>query len=328
MSILVTGATGYLGQRLAMHLAQRAHDVHLLVRNASATKMLTHPRIRIHTGDITQIASVRGAMTGCTHVFHVAGLARLSHKDPSLFYRVNVDGTRNVLQAALEAGVKKMVYTSSTGVIGPSLGIPMSESDPRIFGYTNDYEISKHMAEQLVEEYAMLGLHGVIVSPSRVYGPGIETYSNGVNRFIRNTLNHPVTFIPDCGRVKSNYAFIDDVVHGHILAMEKGIQGEKYILGGENVPFATLVDLIRQHTPQRKPLVRLPKSVIRAAAGCIAATAWLGRRSPALTPKVIDRLFQEFIFSSDKAITQLGYEITPFAEGVKQTVHFLQNGKH
>src|SRR5690606_2821563 len=140
--VFITGATGYIGQRLAHTLAGQGIRVHALVRNPKAAGLLNHPQIRCFEGDLQDIESVRKAMKGCEQVYHVGGLARLVHKDSSLFYKINVDGTRNLLLAATDAGIRKFVYTSTTGVIGPSLREPMCESDPRIIGYDNDYEAS------------------------------------------------------------------------------------------------------------------------------------------------------------------------------------------
>ncbi|HLF65321.1 MAG TPA: NAD-dependent epimerase/dehydratase family protein [Saprospiraceae bacterium] len=325
---LITGASGYIGQRLALYLANQGETVHVLVRNRAARQILNHPDIHLFEGDIQDLEAVHRAMNGCTHAYHVAGLARLAHKDPTLFYRTNVDGTKNLLQAAFDANVKKIVYTSSTAVIGPSLNKPMRESDPRIIGYDNDYEVSKQMAENLVKEFNARGLTGVIVSPSRVYGPGIATYSSGVNRFIYNFLRRGFYFVPTCDDIKSNYTYIDDVIHGHILAMLLGRGGEKYILGGENVSFGEFMRTIKMHAENKGYFIRLPKSVIKAVAMTAQAKAWTMNQSPELTPKVVDRLFQNFSFSSEKAIAELGYSITPFDEGIRKTIVHLRNGSH
>ncbi len=325
---LITGATGYIGQRLAFHLADQGEVVHVLVRNRAAQQLLNHPNIHVFIGDIEDKEAVQSAMQGCTRVYHVAGLVRLAHKDPSLFYRTNVDGTKNLLEAALEAGAKKFIYTSSTAVLGPSLNKPMRESDPRITGYDNDYETSKQMAEILVKEFNDKGLTGVIVSPSRVYGPGVATYSSGVNRFIQNFIRRGYYFVPTCDHVTSNYVYIEDVIRGHILAMELGRGGEKYILGGENISFGEFMRVIKERAESNGRFIKLPKSIIKAAALTAQAKAWAMNESPELTPKVVERLFQNFSFSSDKAVAELGYTITPFENGIRFTIAHLKNGSH
>ena len=325
---LITGATGYIGQRLAMHLAEQGESVHVLVRNQNARQILNHPNIRFFEGDLLHPDAVKAAVQGCTNVYHVAGLARLTHKDPTLFYKINVEGTRNLLEAAVTAHAENLVYTSSAGVLGPSLHKPMRESDPRTIGYDNDYEVSKLLAEKLVTEYNKNGFKTTIVAPSRVYGPGIATYSNGVNRFISRFLKRSFSFIPLRNDATSNYAFIEDVIRGHIQALNSGRGGEKYILGGENVVFSDFIRIIRECNQNKGWFIKIPKSVIKAAAFGVQLKGIVMNESPEVTPKVIDRLFQNFCFSSDKAIAELGYEITPFEEGIRQTILHLRNGRH
>ena len=327
-STLITGATGYIGQKLALHLADEGESVHLLIRNHTHRRLPSHANIQLFEGDIEDMKAVQNAIRGCTRVYHVAGLVRLTHKDPTLFYRVNVDGTKNLLQAAKEEGVRKFVYTSTTGVIGPSLGLPMRECDPRTVGYDNDYEISKEMAEILVKEYGSNGLEGVIVSPSRVYGPGLSTLSSGVNRFIKGFLKKGFAVVPLCNDVQGNYAYIDDVIKGHILAMHKGRSGEKYILGGENVSFGDLMRTIKEQSRSRGRFIKIPKSVIKVAAFGSQVKALMLNQSPEITPKVVDRLFISCAFSSEKAIDELGYSITPFIEGMRVTIGHIKNGSH
>jgi nucleoside-diphosphate-sugar epimerase len=322
---LITGATGYIGQKLAYHLAGQGLKVHLLVRNAAQRNLPSHQNISIFEGDVQDPGSVQKAIHGCTQVYHVAGLARLIHKDPSVFYRVNVDGTKNLLEAAKAEGVRKFIYTSTTGVIGPSLNQPMRECDPRTIGYDNDYETSKELAEHLVVQFSSNGLEGVIVSPSRVYGPGLSTYSSGVNRFIQGYLKKGFAVVPICDHVYGNYAYIDDVIAGHILAMEKGRNGERYILGGENVSFGSLMQAIR-HESRRGRFIRIPKSIIKTAALGSQMKAMVLRQTPELTPRMVDRLFLSCAFSSDKAIRELGYSITPFTEGIRKTISHIKNG--
>lgn len=323
-AILVTGATGFIGQRLAHHLAELGETVHVLIRNINATQFLQHPLIKIFKGDIEDIESVRHAMRGCNRVYHVAGLVRFAILDTSLFYRVNVEGTRNVLEAARGLGIEKVVFTSTTGVIGPSLTMPMSEDDPRITGYDNHYEITKHLAEVVVREFYEQGVQAVIVSPSRVYGPGITTYSNGVNRFILGFIKKKFAVIPICDDVTANYVYIDDVVKGHVLAMQSGIAGEKYILGGENISFRDFTNVIRTQSGIKGVFIKIPKSLIKAGASGVQIKAWILRQAPELTPRVVDRLFQNFSFSSDKAVRDLGYIITPFSEGIQKTIAHLK----
>src|SRR5882724_3448473 len=150
MKILVTGATGYIGQQLVKVLAERQNTVHILVRDIHSSNIPQHVNIKIFKGDITEPETIDKAIAGCERVFHAASFAKLTAKDPLVFFKVNVEGTRNILEASLKHGVKRLVYTSSGSVFGPSLKNPLCENDPRIVSFESDYDLTKHLAENLV----------------------------------------------------------------------------------------------------------------------------------------------------------------------------------
>ena len=182
MKILVIGASGYIGHQLALTLAQRVNEVNVLVRNPGSIKVPRHKNIRVFTGDITDRGSITAAMYNCEEVFHTEALIKVPAKDPSEFYKVNVEGTRNVLSKGLETGIKKLVFTSSCSVLGASQNEPGCENDPRTTQFDNDYKFTKFLAEHLVKEYIRKGLFSIIVSLSKVFGPGIETHPISVTR--------------------------------------------------------------------------------------------------------------------------------------------------
>jgi len=325
MKILITGATGYIGYKLAMEAARRNYTVHILVRDLESPLLPVHPNIVKFKGDITNKASVIAAMMNCNKVMHAAAIAKLSAKDNNVFYSVNVEGTRNMLDAALALGVKKFVFTSSGAVIGPSGKYPMSENDPRITAFENDYEISKHWAEELVKEYCRRGLFAIIVAAPRVYGPGHECNGNTMNILLKNILSMRLAFVPSCDNVVANYAFVDDVVNGHFLAMEKGLGGEKYILGGENLSYRSFFQTIKQNTGKKIRLIRIPKLLLKTwSFFYMSVCAILGKETH-VSPKVVDRLSQNRALTCDKAIRQLGYSITPFSIGIQKTILHLKN---
>jgi nucleoside-diphosphate-sugar epimerase len=328
MKIFVTGATGYIGQQLVKALADQENTVHVLVRDLHSPGIPQQANIKVYKGDITDPGTIDIAMAGCERVFHAAGFVRLTAKDPSIFFKVNVDGTRNVLEAALRQGVKKLVFTSSGAVFGPSLKIPLSENDPRIASFESDYDLTKHLAENLVREFTHKGLYGVIVNPSRVFGPGLLSYSNAINRFISWILFKKLVVVPAIGKVESNYSFIDDVVRGHLLAMEKGLAGERYILGGENVSFNELIQSVLSESGKKNNLVRLPVSILKIGGSLNNIAAKIFRHEPAFTPKMISRLLKNRTLSSNKATRQLGYSITPLKAGIQQTIHYLKQQSH
>ena len=328
MKILVTGATGYIGHQLALEAAARNYTVHILVRDIHSKHLPVHSNIIVFRGDVTNRDSVMAAMNGCNQVLHAAAIATMWEKDSSIFYKVNVEGTRNVLEAALTLGVKKLVYTSTGAVIGPSDKFPMCEKDPRITAFENDYEISKYWAEELVKEYSRKGLFAVIVAAPRVYGPGINSGGNVFERLLRKILSMGLAFVPFCDQVLANYAFVDDVINGHFLALEKGLGGEKYILGGENISYNTFFNTIKQSAGKKIRLIRVPKFLLLTWSFVHMMVCRMAGKHTNISPKIINRISQNRALSCDKAIRQLGYSITPFILGMQRTILHLNNKKY
>lgn len=325
MKILVTGASGYIGNKLTHALAERGHNIHALVRSPSSADLLRHQNIRVFVGDIMDPDSLAVAMKDCRQVYHAAALAKLWDRNRNNFYKINVGGTENVLQAALKEGVSKLVYTSSCGVWAPDEDHIYTENDPRISSFDSDYDLSKYLAEKLVREYCYKGLFTVIVNPPRVYGPGLERYSNAVNRFITQILNKKIIPLPWNLDTKANYTFIDDVINGHILAMEKGLGGERYILGGENISYKKLVDTIVAYSGRKPVFVRIPPAMIQTWAWMELAIAKLSLYEPSFTPRLAKRIQLSKMVDSSKAIRQLGYRITAFEEGMQTTIDHLKS---
>ncbi len=323
MKIFITGATGYIGNLLALKLANSGDIVHALVRNPNEAKNLDHPNIKLFKGDVNDIDSVKNAMNGCEQVFHLAAFARLWAKPSDIFYKINVEGTRNVLEATVEKNISNLVYTSSTAVFGNSLNQPLSENDPRTIGFNNDYDLSKCMAEKLVKEYAAKGLHALIVNPSRVYGPGNETFSNPFTRLLKAMMKGKIIPVPKCPEVIANYSYVHDVVEGHILAMKYGKAGERYILGGENISYRRLFQTVREIIPGRNAIA-IPKIILKIAAAMQLLRFYITKKQPAFTPSAINRYYTNSAFSCQKAIEELNYKITPFKKGMFDTIHHLK----
>lgn len=327
MKTFISGATGYLGQKLAMKLAENGEKINVLVRNKDKSHQLNHSNISIFSGDILDSDSIKVAMEGCEQVFHVAALARAWSKDPNDFYTINVEGTKNMIQVAEYHGIKKFVQTSSTGTIGPSLHQPNNEDTPRWSSFNNDYEISKHLADQELLKAVKNGFPGMIAMPSRIYGPGLESPSSGVNRLIKGFLKSRVAIIPRGNVGIANYAYIDDVVHGHIMVREKGEIGEKYILGGENVSIKELFNLIQKNSPSKGLVIPIPNGLIKFSAMTESLLSKIIHYSPRLTVDLVKRLLQNAVFDSSKAIHKLNYEITPLDHGIQKTIQHYLNTK-
>lgn len=328
MKILVTGATGYFGQRLALTLAEAGNHVNILVRDPGSVNIPRHKNIHVFKGDITNRQSITASIQDCEQVYHTAALVKIFARNAADFYKVNVEGTANVLSKALEAGVKKLVFTSSCGVMGPSLGEPRSENDPRIISFENDYEFTKFLAENLVRDYIHKGLFTVIVAPSKIFGPGIETHPMSVNKLIKKFILGKPTIIPGPGNIMSNYCFIDDVVQGHILAMAKGMGGEKYILGGENISYSNLFKMLRSLSGTKAKLMQFPKFFAQVWAILQWIQYKMTDKEPFATTKGIRHIFSNKTVTSEKAVRQLGYRLTPLDEGLQQTIQFLKTEHH
>lgn len=328
MKILVTGATGYVGHNLALTLAQNGNRVHVLVRNTNSPLIPQHPLIKVFEGDITKKETIYPSIENCDTVFHTAALVRLCSNKPIDFFDINVEGSRNMLDAAMHAGVKKFVFTSTAGVIGPSLNKEMSEEDPRITGFNNDYDLSKFLAEKLVKEYAGLGLHTVIAVPTKVFGPGIDTHPLSVNSVVKRFISGKISFCPDPDAFVSNYVFIDDLVNGHILAAAKGRKGEKYILGGENISYRDFFEKLRLVSGMKGILIPMPKNIAALYGGLHFIRHRLFRKDPFFNSKGVSQIYCNKSFSSDKAGGELGYSITPLTTALQRTIHSFKMELH
>ncbi|HEX9828241.1 MAG TPA: NAD-dependent epimerase/dehydratase family protein [Flavobacteriaceae bacterium] len=324
MNVFLTGATGYVGHQLALKLASENFVVHALVRNINSNRIPKHKSIIVFEGNLCDSESILKAMEGCAYVFHTAAYTNLKCKSIANFYNGNVVGTENVLKAALHHQIKKVIYTSTLSVFGPSFKeVPITETQPRLTSYFNDYELTKSMSEEVVLDYVKKGLDCVVLNLSQVYGPGLNTYSNGVNKLILKIAKNDVLLVPSRLNVISNYVFIDDVVNAHLLALQSGKSGEKYIIGGENISYQQLFNKIRTLTKSNIRILRINYALVKRGIMMISNLNTLFRFGFALTPKVLDSLFTHRSASSFKAESQLDYKITPFPIGLSRTIKSL-----
>lgn len=324
MKYFITGATGYIGYALTQRLVSQGHTIHALVRSLEKARILNHPEIKVFKGDINDTGSLISAMTGCEIVFHLAAEARPGASDNSVFERNNVEGTQNVLQTALNLKIKKVVLTSSAGTIQPSGEDTLSdESIPRSTEFFNEYEETKAAAEALALKFAAQGLDVCIVNPSRVYGPGLPTVSNAVTRIIDQYYRGKWRVIPGDGKSIGNYTYINDVVEGHILASEKGRAGERYILGGENLSFNELFQIIKKVTGKKRLMIKFPVPLMLMTAWILQIYGHITRSVPLITPNWVRKYMYHWRLSNAKAISELGYKVTPFEQGCSETFTWL-----
>lgn len=328
MAILITGATGYIGSKLTTALAKQKQTIHVLCRSIPELPEFQNPDIKFFRGDITDRESLKPALESVNQVYHLAAYARLWAKDKRVFHKINVEGTENVLSAAKVAGVSKIVYTSTAGVIGPSLDKPMTESDPRNAGFFNLYESTKHEAELVAMDYAKAGLPVCILNPSRIYGPGYDTGSNPITKMIELYVRGKWKVTPGSGNDIGSYPFIDDVVDGHIKAMEKGRSGERYIFGGVNATFNELMALIQQFSGVERKLRHIPFFALGMVSRLMLWNAEITGKYPLITPDWVAKYKYHWALDSAKAVNELGYRIRPLEEGIQETVAWVKQNRN
>jgi len=324
MNVFVTGASGYIGRQLTRHLLNSGYQVHAFMRALPDQPLPAHPALSLHVGDLSSIEQLAEAMRGCQMVFHLAAFAKPWAKDLTTYHRVNVEGTRNVMQAALNAGVQKVIHSSSCGVFGRSNGRPVDEDHVSDIPLLTEYDESKRKAEEIALEFVDRGLNVVIVSPTKVYGPGIWSESNAVSQLIRAYVQGDWHLLPGDGGAVACFAYVEDVVKGIALAAVNGRSGERYILGGENLSFRDFFKVLAEVSGKNYWLFPVP----------VKAMLWFGwkeeigarffNQQPLITRKWIRKYNYHLACSSDKAMRELGYGITPFHEGLKHTLQWLE----
>lgn len=325
MKCFVSGSTGFIGNKLVDALIVKGYQVNIIVRNKQ-TITTTKKEIKIFHGDLLDVDVLNEAIKGCDFVFHLAAYANIWSKDKSLAYNTNVLGTKNVLETALKNNIKKLIFTSSAATLPPSVKDEIvDETFTLPDTYLTDYETTKRKAEQLCVEYYKKGLDVVIVNPTRVFGPGFLNKSNSVTILIKKYLNGTWRFIPGKGTEIGNYVFIDDVVQGHIFAMQKGIPGEKYILGGTNISYNGFFEMLRNVSKKNRTLFHLPFFLMMAVSRFELFMAETFGKKPLITPPWVKRYLQNRPVSSKKATHQIKYSVTPLNEAMEKTIKWLNS---
>jgi dihydroflavonol-4-reductase len=324
--ILVTGASGFVGSAVARRLLQAGHQVRALVRPTSPRTNLADLQLEIVEGDLRDSDSLARAMTGIRFLFHVAADYRLWARDPQDIVRTNVEGTRTIMNAALRAGVERIVYTSSVATLKARPdGEPSDETFPLEARLAvGAYKYSKVVAERVVE--TMVGeqkLPAIIVNPSTPIGPG-DARPTPTGRIIIEAAAGRIPGYVDTGL---NLVHVDDVAAGHLVALEKGRIGQRYILGGQDVPLGDMLRDIARLVGRSPPRFRLPRLAIFPIAYGAEAIARFSGREPFVTTTGLRLAKDRMFFTSNKAERELGYWARPYGEALAEAIAwFRQNG--
>jgi len=323
---LVTGATGFVGSAVARQLLARGDAVRVLSRAESDQTNIRDLDVEVVEGDLLKPETLRGAVEGCDGVFHVAADYRLWVRNPEPMFRANVDGARAIVDAAVSAGVERIVYTSSVAVLGNVPGKAADEETPVTYAdMIGPYKQSKFRAEeavrQLIEEK---GAPVVIVNPSTPIGPR-DVKPTPTGRVIVEAASGKMPAYVDTGL---NVVHVDDVAAGHLLAFDNGSVGERYILGGDDMPLADILAIVARQTRRRPPSIKIPHGAIMPIA--YLAEAWtrmMGEDEPFVTVEGVRMARKKMFFSSAKAERELGYTHRPADQALNDAVTwFRDNG--
>jgi dihydroflavonol-4-reductase len=322
MRALVTGATGFVGAAVARALLREGWQVRVLVRGGSDRSNLQLLALEIAVGDLSERPSLDRALADCGALFHVAADYRLGAPDPRQLYSTNVEGTRNILLAARQAGVESTVYTSSVATVGiPSDGSPGDEQTAvSLEAMIGHYKRSKFLAEQVALEAAQAGQRVVIVNPSTPVGPG-DVKPTPTGQLVLDAAAGRMPAYVDTGL---NIVHVDDVAAGHLLAHHRGRSGERYILGGEDMTLKQILDCIAKLVGRKPPRVRLPYAAVLPIAYLAEAWTRVSGRRGRITLEGVRLARKRMFFSSAKAARELGYRWRPPAEALDDAVSWFR----
>jgi dihydroflavonol-4-reductase len=321
--ILITGASGFVGAAVVRQLLQAGHQVRALVRPTSARTNLVDLPVEIVVGDLRDAGSLARAMAGIRFLFHVAADYRLWARQPQDIVRTNVEGTRALMEAALRAGVERIVYTSSVATLKARPGGEPSDEtfplDPA--AAVGAYKYSKVVAERLVEAMvAERNLPAVIVNPSTPIGPRDVRPTPTGRIIVEAAAGHMPAYV-DTGL---NLVHVDDVAAGHLLALTKGRFGERYILGGQDVLLGDMLGEIARQTGRAPPRLRLPRRLIFPIAYAAEAAAYVTGREPFVTTTGLRLAKDRMFFTSAKAERELNYRARPYGEAVAEAIAWFR----
>lgn len=316
MTFFVTGATGFVGGALVRQLVAGGHRVRAIVRTPAKAGALAGLGVEFHPGDVTEKETMRAPMTGVDGVFHVAGWYKIGLRDTRDAMRVNVDGTRHVLELTQELGVSKGVYTSTLAVNSDTRGRVVDETYRFTGTHISVYDRSKADAHRLAEAFIARGLPLVIVQPGLIYGPGD---TSGVRTMLIEYLKGKMPLVP----TKTAFAWghVDDIARGHVLAMTKGQPGRNYFVCGPVHTLEEALQMAQAITGIRAPRVKARPAVLRAAAMLMRAIETVVPLPPAYTSEGLRVIAGvTYIGSNARARRELGWTVRPLRDGMTETL--------
>ncbi|MED5396480.1 MAG: 3 beta-hydroxysteroid dehydrogenase/Delta 5--_4-isomerase [Alphaproteobacteria bacterium MarineAlpha3_Bin4] len=322
--MLVTGASGFVGSAVLRRLIEAGERVRALVRPTSERRNLDGIDVEIVEGDLSLPKTLRAGLDGCKGLYHVAADYRLWTREPRKMLDTNVDGTRAIMLAAAEAGVERIVYTSSVATLGMvSSGVADEETPVGFEDMIGVYKQSKYLAEQeVLSLFCGDGLPVVIVNPSTPIGPR-DIKPTPTGRMVVEAASGRMPAYVDTGL---NVVHVDDVADGHLLAYGKGVLGERYVLGGENMELSEILRVVAAQTGGKAPKVKIPHGVVMPLAYGAEAWTWLtGGKEPFVTVDAVRMARKKMFFASDKAIRDLGYAPRPAETAIRDAVAWFAN---
>lgn len=323
--VLVSGGNGFVGSAVCLALLRHGYTVRALVRPTSDTTSLDGLDVEVVRGDLLNPPSLERALEDCEGLFHVAADYRLWARNPDEIRMTNVRGTRNILAAARDRGVKRIVHTSSVATLGlHDDGTPADEDTPaRYADMIGEYKRSKYLSEKMARRRARAGQDIVIVNPAAPVGPR-DHKPTPTGQTILDAARGKMPAYVDTGL---DIVHVDDVAEGHVLAYERGQRGRRYVLGGENMSLKAILATVAELTGRRAPRIRLPHAAILPVAHMVEAWARLRGHIPTITVDGVELSRHKMYFTSRRAESELGYHARPAREALADAIQwFRDNG--
>ena len=320
--LLITGGTGFIGKALVEKLYELGYDLRLFVRDTSnIAPFKDFKGVEYFIGDITNLGDIKRASEDIDVIFHLAAYTGIWAENKSIYDEINVKGTKNIAQVALEKDIR-LLYVSSFTALGPTPEEPVDENYEKTGKFYLEYERTKYEAKKIIEDYFEKGLNGIMFYPGIVYGPGDF---NIFGEMLYDIVRGKFLGCPGNGESMACFSYVDDVVDAMIKVLEReDINREDFILGGENIEFVKYLDMIADIADKKEPR-HFPMVFAKAYGWICELGAKITKNTPYITRDTLDSFELDRAYSSEKAIETFDYDITPLKEGLKNTIEWYQD---